>query len=126
MSPSIAHHPILPLDHFAAIIHQAGLRRVAVSAASIDAFGAIRFRSLAERLGLEIDAVHPQGDPARAALLARLLLSDAAPGRPTTAVSTATVDAHGGRLADIVDAVATGAAEVHLDPASWQRLAGEG
>lgn len=128
MSPSIAHHPALPLDRFATLVHEAGLRRIAVSAAAVDAFGAIRFRSLTERLGLTVAAVHGHGDPARAALLAGILMLDPGPRpapRPALAeISAATLDAHRGRLADAVGKIATGASEVHLDPASWRRLAG--
>lgn len=123
MSPSIAHPPILPLDRFATIVHQAGLRRIAISAAAVDAFGAIRFRSLTERLGLTVAAIHRDGDPARAALLARILVLEPEPCPAMTEISAATLDAHGGRLADVVGAIATGHAEVHLDPASWRRLA---
>ncbi len=128
MPPSIAHHPDLPLDRFATLVHEAGLRRIAVSAAAVDAFGAIRFRSLTERLGLTVVAVHEHGDPVRAALLAGILMHDPGPhpaSHPAPAeISAATLDGHGGRLADAVGTIATDAAEVHLDSASWRRLAG--
>lgn len=129
MSPSIAHHPILPLDNFAGIVQHAGLQRVAVSAGAVDAFGAIRFRSLTERLGLTVAAIHGPGEPARIALLAGILVPEPA----TDEVPVVTLDAQDGGaqdggaqdggLADLVGALPTGAAEIHLDPACWQRLA---
>lgn len=123
MSPSIAHHSILPLDRFATIVHRAGLRRIAVSAAAVDAFGAIRFRSVTERLGLLIVAIHIDGDPARAALLSRILIPDPAPRPATAEISATTLDRYGDRLADAVAALAPGVPELHLDAPSWLRLA---
>lgn len=123
MAPSIVHDLVLPLDQFAALVQQAGLHRIAASAAAVDAFGVMRLRTLTERLGLTVAGIHSDADPARAALLSGLLQCEPAPSRAAAEISAATLGAHGGRLADAVAAVPSDATEVRLDAAAWRRLA---
>ena len=123
MTIAIAHDPILPPDRFAAIVQAATLRAVAFTSAAIDAFGAIRIRSLMERHGLVVAVVTPSpGCPeARRAMLAHIL--SASGTAPTSRlIPLATLSAQGATLASVAASVAPGSL-LQLEPAAWLRMA---